>query len=90
MDTGGGWTRGGGRYIFFDLLHCSKPDQTHAGRGGGGGHKVTGLQNTMVALKLQQFQYDLKKSFLRRLVFPMLLGQSELGGGRGTSAYCCP
>ena len=37
----------------------------------------------MVALKLQQFQYDLKKSFLRRLVFPMLLGQSELGGGEG-------
>ena len=90
MDTGGGDGHGGGgRYIFFDLLHCSKPDQTHAGRGGGG-HKVTGLQNTMVALKLQQFQYDLKKSFLRRLVFPMLLVQSELGGGRGTSAYCCP
>jgi hypothetical protein len=31
----------------------------------------------MVALKLQQLQYDLKKKFLRRLVFPMLFGPSD-------------
>ena len=39
-------------------------------KGGGG------LHYTMVALILQQFEYDLKKNFLcrlRRLVFPMLL-----------------
>ena len=62
------------------------------GRGGG---------LTTVALKLQQFQYNLNKHFpqrLRRLVFPMLLGPSdgppplvgEFQGG-GASAYClCP
>ena len=41
------------------------------GRGGG---------LTTVALKLQQFQYNLNKHFpqrLRRLVFPMLLGPSD-------------
>ena len=31
----------------------------------------------MRALKLQQFQYNLKKFFLRRLVFPMLYGPSD-------------
>ena len=45
----------------------------------------------MVALKLQQFQHNLKKIFLQRLVFPMLLGGSDgfppgeviSGGGGG-------
>ena len=47
--------------------------------GGGGGH------HTMVALKLQQFQYNLKKILLRRLVVPTLSCQSDVspyGGGR--------
>ena len=38
----------------------------------------------MVALKLQQFQYNLKKNFLRRL-FPMPFGPTDPpppGGGR--------
>ena len=57
---------------------------------GGGGHDVTvrswggGLLHTMVALKLQQLQYNLKNIFLRRLGFAMLLGQVTVppwGGG---------
>ena len=35
------------------------------------------LHHTMIALKLQQFQCTLKKSFLRRLVFPRLFGPSD-------------
>ena len=57
--------------------------------GGGGGDNGSGLHHTMVALKPQQFQYDLKKIFLRhlrRLVFPVFLGQvmaSPLHSGGG-------
>ena len=62
---------------------------------GGGGSRSDGsppggggVHNTMVALKLQQFQYYLKKIFLRRLwrlVFPRLLGGSDaFKGGGGT------
>ena len=32
-----------------------------------------GLHHTMAALKLQQVQHNVKKIFLRRPVFPMLL-----------------
>ena len=43
------------------------------------------LHYTMIALKLQQFQYNRKKCFLRRLLFPMLFGPSDgpppKGGG---------
>ena len=35
------------------------------------------MHHTMVALKLQQFQYNLKKIFLRRLVLPELLGPND-------------
>ena len=35
-------------------------------------HGGEGLHPTTVALKLQQFQYNLRKIFLRHLVFPML------------------
>ena len=31
----------------------------------------------MVAPRMQQFQYHPKKNFLRRLVFPVLLGESD-------------
>ena len=41
---------------------------------------VGGLHNTMVALKLQQFQHYLKKIFPWRRVFPMLLGPSDACG----------
>ena len=52
---------------------------------GEGGHEVTlplppGGGGTMVALKLQQFRYNLQKMFLRRLhrlVFRMLFGPSD-------------
>ena len=49
-------------------------------RSGGRG----GLHHTMVALKVQQFQYNLERNFLRRVVFPMFLGQVTVpppGGG---------
>ena len=36
-----------------------------------------GLHHTMVALKLQQFQYNPKKIFLWRLAFPMLFSPSD-------------
>ena len=35
----------------------------------------------MVASKMQQFQYNLKELFLRRLVFPMLFAPSDSFGG---------
>ena len=55
----------------------------------------------MVALMLQQFQYNLKKNFLRRLVFPILFCQSDgpphggggglqRGGLRGGGGYLLP
>ena len=41
----------------------------------------------MVALKLQQFQYNLKKNFLRHLVFPMLFGPSDGGTAKGEGYF---
>ena len=58
------------------------PPQCHDApptRGGGGRE----LHHIMVALKLQQPQYNLKKNFLQHLVFPLLFGPSDDPGGGG-------
>ena len=81
------------------LVSPPPPPQCQAGPPNGGG----GLHYIIVALKLQQFQYNRKKTFLRhlgRLVFPFLFSQSppkgggggglqggELQGGEGTFPY---
>ena len=59
------------------------PPQALGGRSRSDG-STSRLHHTMIALKLQQFQYNLKKNFLRHALFPMLVRPSDApppGGG---------